>query len=133
MHCMNFGEETKTKGFLILEGLLELCDLVSDVYSVVYMEQLRKRCGYEALFVAFLVFLVPAVLSSFFSAFLRAKLLYDRNWLRSHEKTEDLHFGKLYRRKNGGRIISLEKMVEFFKLSQDAKRLAEQKRYDAII
>ena len=31
--------------FLVMEGVVELCDVVSDTYSVIYMEQFRKRCG----------------------------------------------------------------------------------------
>ena len=27
------------------QGVVELCDIVSDVYSVAYMEQFRRRCG----------------------------------------------------------------------------------------
>ena len=92
-------------------------------------------CRYEELFVAFVIALFPAILSSTISACQRARLLYSRLSARKHEALQDeksisKHFGKRFnviqRLRSDSKKMTLSDLVAFFRLQQDWKAVAER-------
>ena len=43
--CFYLGAYGFFQAVLVLGGVVDLTDIVSDGYSVIYMEQFRKQCG----------------------------------------------------------------------------------------
>ena len=48
----------------MVDGVLEVIDIIGDVYGVLHMRQFNLSCGYPVLWLAFAAFIAPALLSS---------------------------------------------------------------------
>lgn len=69
-----------TQAMLLTDGVFELIDIISDIYALLHMRQLRLLCGsaYQGLWVSFRLVMFPAAASSLISlyAFCRLRLIY---------------------------------------------------------
>ena len=54
---------------LFVDAVLELIDIIGDIAGLHIMSQFSKNCGYEQLWVAFIVCMFPAALSSLISQY----------------------------------------------------------------
>ena len=113
------------EALLVIDGVSEVVDIIGDVTSVGYMATLRDACDEQILFIVFVVFIFPALLSSLYSMYHRVKLLKVK--MDAREEIEDAgHFAKLYRRKTRGARMTLAMMAESLKIVGERRALAER-------
>ena len=99
--------------------------MVGDVFSVSYMARFRRECGHKGLFMAFLIFMGPAVLASLYSMYSKCKRLHVTLKQRN-EESMDSERQLLPKIRAQGAKMDLCTLLEAFQLELSRRQLVEQ-------